>query len=41
MQTVCDEELYIWHLFVGCPGSMNDLNVVKQSPLDQDSTAGD
>lgn len=41
METVCDEDLYIWHLFVGCPGSMNDLNVMQQSPLYQDITAGD
>lgn len=40
METVCDEDLYIWHLFVGCPGSMNDLNVMQQSPLYQDITAG-
>lgn len=41
MDTVCDENLYIWHLFVGCPGSMNDLNVMQQSPLYQSITAGD
>lgn len=40
MEAVCDEDLYIWHLFVGCPGSMNDINVLQQSPLYQDVTAG-
>lgn len=40
METVCDEDLYIWHFFVGCPGSFNDLNVMQQSPLYQDITAG-
>lgn len=40
METVCDEDLYIWHLFVGAPGSFNDLNVLQQSPLYQDVTAG-
>lgn len=40
METVCDEDLCIWHLFVGCPGSFNDLNVMQQSPLYHDITAG-
>ncbi|KAK1866663.1 hypothetical protein I4F81_009179 [Pyropia yezoensis] len=40
METVCDEDLYIWHLFVGCPGSTNDINVMQQSPLYHDITAG-
>eukprot|EP00170_Pyropia_yezoensis_P003628 contig_15191_g3638 len=40
METVCDGDLYIWHLFVGCPGSMNDNNVLQQSPLYQVITAG-
>eukprot|EP00170_Pyropia_yezoensis_P006476 contig_26434_g6497 len=40
METVCDEDLWIWHLFVGCPGSMNDLNVMYQSPLYHDVTSG-
>jgi len=33
METVCDEDLWIWRLFVGCPGSRNDLNVMYASPL--------
>lgn len=41
METVCDEDLYIWHLLVGCPGSMNDLNVMQQSPLYHAVIAGD
>lgn len=39
MKTVCDEDLYIWHFFAGCPGSFNDLNVMQQSPLYQNITA--
>jgi len=31
--TGCDENLWIWHLFVGCPGSQNDLNVMHASHL--------
>jgi len=33
MKTVCDEDLWIWHLFEGCPGSHNDLNVMHVSSL--------
>lgn len=31
METVCDEDMYKWHLFVGCPGNMNDLKVMPRS----------
>jgi len=40
MEAVCDEDLWIWHLFVGAPGSLNHLNVMHQSPLYLDVTAG-
>lgn len=40
METMCDEDLYLWHLFVGPPGSHNDLNVWVQSPLSLDITRG-
>jgi len=33
METGCDEDLWISHLLVGCPGSQNDLNVMHASPL--------
>jgi len=32
-ETVCDEDLWILQLFVGCPGSHNDLNVMLVFPL--------
>jgi len=38
--TVCDEDLYIWHLFVGCPGAYNDTNVLAASPLMLDVNDG-
>ena len=41
METVCDEELWIWHLFVGCPGSQNDLNAMHASPLYLSVTEGE
>jgi len=33
METVRDEDLWIWQFFVRCPGSHNDLNVMHVSPL--------
>jgi len=33
IETVCDEDLYIWNLFVGCPGASKDKNVLACSPL--------
>ena len=29
----CGEDLWIWHLFCGNPGSLNDINVLQRSPL--------
>jgi len=40
METICDEDLYIWHLFVGVPGSNNDTGVLSLSPLYRDVAAG-
>jgi len=40
IETVCDEDLYIWHLFVGCPGAYNDKNVLAASPLMLDINGG-
>jgi len=33
VEAVCDEDLWRWNLFVGTPGSLNDMNVMHQSPL--------
>jgi len=41
MVTVCDENLWIWHIFVGCSGSHIDLNVMHVSPLYVPVTNGD
>jgi len=40
METVCDEDLYIWHFFIGAPGSLNDLNVLRISRLYFDVVEG-
>jgi hypothetical protein len=29
----CGEDLWIWHLFCGNPGSLNDINILQRSPL--------
>lgn len=33
IEAACDEDLWIWHWFVGSPGSYNDVNVLNESPL--------
>eukprot|EP00918_Siedleckia_nematoides_P039555 GHVU01086039.1.p1 GENE.GHVU01086039.1~~GHVU01086039.1.p1 ORF type:complete len:436 (+),score=47.89 GHVU01086039.1:157-1464(+) len=33
MEAVATEDLWIWHAFIGMPGSNNDLNVMHRSPL--------
>jgi len=40
VEAVCDEDLWIWLLVVGAPGSLNDIIVMNQSPLYLDVTAG-
>lgn len=40
IETVCDEDLYIWHFFIELPGSHNDLGVLSSSPLFMDVAAG-
>jgi len=40
VEAVCHEDLWVWHLFVGAPGSLNDINVMHQSPLYLDVTGG-
>jgi len=40
METVCDEDTYVWHMNVGAAGSNNDVNVLKLSPLYHAIVAG-
>jgi len=40
IESVCDEDTYIWHYFIGAPGSYNDKNVLASSPLMLDVNAG-
>jgi len=40
IESACDEDTYIWHFFIGAPGSYNDKNVLASSPLMLDVSAG-
>lgn len=31
LEAICDGELWIWHAHFGCPGSLNDINVLDTS----------
>ncbi|XXQ33541.1 DDE Tnp4 domain-containing protein [Plasmodiophora brassicae] len=33
IEAIADHECRIWHFFCGCPGSLNDLNVLDRSPV--------
>jgi hypothetical protein len=33
MEAVTSQDLWIWHSFIGAPGSNNDINIVDKSPL--------
>ena len=40
MEAVFDEELFIWHFCIGAPGSLDDLSVLRISPLNFDVAEG-
>jgi len=40
IEAVCDEDLWIWHLFVSAPGILNDINLMHGSPLYLEVTGG-
>jgi len=40
METAADTDLYLWHVYIGLPGAMNDLNVLAFSPLFQSMLSG-
>jgi len=33
METMAVKDLYLWHFYIGLPGTMNDLNVMAFSPF--------
>jgi len=40
VEAVCDEDMWVRHIFVRAPGRLNDINVMQQSPLYLDVTGG-
>jgi hypothetical protein len=40
LEAVADANLFIWHAAFGYPGSLNDLNILEQSPLHKDMLDG-
>lgn len=40
LEAVASQDLWIWHAFFGLPGSLNDVNVLRRSPLFQSLTSG-
>ncbi|CAN1193223.1 hypothetical protein LINPERPRIM_LOCUS28085 [Linum perenne] len=33
LQAVASQDLWIWHAFMGLPGTLNDINVLDRSPV--------
>lgn len=33
VKAIARQDMYFWHVFVGCPGSLNDINVMGVSTL--------
>ncbi|CAA7027587.1 unnamed protein product [Microthlaspi erraticum] len=40
LEAVASHDLWIWHAFFGCPGTLNDINVLDRSPLFDDDEQG-
>ncbi|XP_057432526.1 uncharacterized protein LOC130725300 [Lotus japonicus] len=40
LEAVASHDLWIWHAFFGCPGTLNDINVLDRSPVFDDVEHG-
>jgi len=40
IEAICDEDTWIYHIFAGSPGSLNDIIVLYQSPMYMDAITG-
>ena len=40
LEAVASYDLWIWHAFFGCPGTINDLQVLDRSPVFQELYEG-
>jgi hypothetical protein len=38
LEAVASKDLWIWHAFFGCPGTLNDINILDRSHLFQGIT---
>ncbi|XP_020270558.1 uncharacterized protein LOC109845698 [Asparagus officinalis] len=41
LEAVASYDLWIWHVFLGLPGSLNDINVLDRSPVFDDIESGE
>ncbi|XP_020270675.1 uncharacterized protein LOC109845820 [Asparagus officinalis] len=41
LEAVASYDLWIWHAFLGLPGSLNDINVLDRSPVFDDIESGE
>jgi hypothetical protein len=41
LEAMASEDLWIWHVFFGLPGTLNDINVLQRSPLFARLISGD
>ncbi|XP_020258227.1 uncharacterized protein LOC109834602 [Asparagus officinalis] len=41
LEAVASYDLWIWHTFLGLPGSLNDINVLDRSPIFDDIESGE
>ena len=40
LEAVASQDTWIWHAYFGAPGSLNDVNVLDQSPIFNDMLSG-
>lgn len=33
LEAVASQDLWIWHAYFGCPGTLNDISILKRSPI--------
>ena len=40
LEAIASHDVWIWHAFFGCPGTLNDINVLDRSPVLDDVEQG-
>lgn len=41
LEAVASQDLWIWHAYFGCPGTLNDISILKRSPIFHQLTNND